>query len=334
MDGFIVVKLMANTTFNGSFSGLNTPDIEKVYTILDPDPKGGGGGRPHFIPVGSHHDDGYVESPGTWHRFSGAGTIALYTTVAWWPLIALLVCAARKWVIDRQHAARVNPARARTPPLGGDGFELQPVVGGNGPAPAPAPAAGDEAQELPDWLPSITEKIVVLFWLVGWRAIQLAIMLQMMIFQSRLVPWLESTEMRNCMATRWRGMDLPAYAVVFIVLAIVVFIFESFQAFYMVLCTLHKWQERRLHYVGANGLLTAFSPSVRFIIGASSITAFGFAMCSFYFRGCANSDMYEDMKMFMYAFIPLWGWAIIDYLGRPIERHYQKYWGFPTNLEW
>ncbi|KAK8098577.1 uncharacterized protein PG998_014063 [Apiospora kogelbergensis] len=301
MEGFVVVKLMSNNTFDGTLSALKAPEIDNVYTVIEPQ-----------------------SATPDYHRFYGVWTWVLFTSVVWWPLLAWIVSSVRKWFIDRQHAARVNPARAPTPPpRDNDGFELQPVGGVNVPAVSAAPAV--PARPLQAWKASLTEQALVMLWLCLWRGILMAMQLQQIVFQVTLLPWMRSAELRDCMLSEWKGMYLPAYSIVFAVFASVGLVYQLVSAAVRVFVDLDTM---RTHEVYVEFEFEPPAP-LMFLVSTSGLICLAFAACTHYFKNCASGSLYADLTVFSLSALPLIAWYGVDRFFRFAARHYQFYWGFP-----
>ncbi|KAK8069389.1 hypothetical protein PG994_006005 [Apiospora phragmitis] len=202
MDGFIVVKLLGNTSFNGkNISTLRTSEIDGAHGLI-----------PTQLPASTAR--GIPEYPDH-EQFYGPWVYILYACVIIVPLVAWGVSAFRKMYVDYRHLARVASDRAPTPPPEHEGdIELQPV-GGNGPAAPPAANNPIPAVPLQEWEASTWEQVVVIFFLCLWKGVQLGIMIAMIWFQSQLLPWLQSDELLTCMRPRW-GMHPLNNAILFI----------------------------------------------------------------------------------------------------------------------
>ncbi|KAK8084669.1 hypothetical protein PG997_005940 [Apiospora hydei] len=180
MNGYVIVKLVGNTSFDGrNFTLLKPSDIESAYgTWPVPDQANVTGVIRNITRAATPDFSDAPDSPGfpdysDYEPFYGLWIYILYGSVVVLPLIAWVVCAVWKHFVEKHHHAQLMRQRARTPPPQHEGgIELEPV-GGDPPAPPPPRTAQEaiRAAQLQEWEASPWEQAVVLFFMFLWRGI-------------------------------------------------------------------------------------------------------------------------------------------------------------------
>ncbi|KAK8130895.1 hypothetical protein PG984_007333 [Apiospora sp. TS-2023a] len=136
MDGFVIVSLIRNNTYNGSEASLKASEINNTYVVRASDFQG----SEQWMEL-TAIDPNYTPFYGLW-------AYLLFASVLFIPALTWLVLYIWKLHVDRKNDAREERQRAPTPPPQRDAqgsIELQPLRGSsasppNPPEPAPRAA--------------------------------------------------------------------------------------------------------------------------------------------------------------------------------------------------
>ncbi|KAK8044978.1 hypothetical protein PG993_005002 [Apiospora rasikravindrae] len=316
MDGYIIVRLIGNTTFDGrNFTALKASDIESAYGTwaIPHQPNVTGVVRNITRETAPNFSDSpaFPEFP-EYERFFGLWTWTLWASTIVLPLVAWVASAARKWYIDKHHRARVTRQRASTP----------------------TPEQAIRAAEVQEWEASPWEQAVVLFVMSLWRGIQLAIGTYMVVFQFKLLPRLGSPEFVACMQPRWNVYP-PTAAHVFLGFHIWTLSFAYFGALIRIAATAAVL--KRSNFLGDYQLFHLDYAWLEkwklYLTFAPDIIAFAFAMCIHYLLPCVNDKLHEDLKLFMISYAPLCIWSFINRYCGIVTWYYRLYWGMPRTTQ-
>ncbi|KAK7931836.1 hypothetical protein PG985_002548 [Apiospora marii] len=315
MDGFVVVELLSNNTYNGTEASLKTSEINNTYLIRSED---------FLEPRWERPTDP------DYRQFYGVWAYVLATSVVWVPAIAMAVLFMTKFWKDNFSNAQGGRRRGRN-----DSFELQPLH--RGPRPVvplvpysePAPA-----EPQPPSKPASQAQItLVVGFLLIWRGIGLAIPIQRIIFVAKIFPWTQSSALDECMRPKsidsFRSSLWPWFILVPAVFVVV---------FHTVLMVLRIWAA--ITVMTGRSKMWFMNPLdkneqtillwIKIIFLAwVEVVVFFFVLQGLSFRFCVGSERYHDLHTLVLSYIPGIVWVVIDRASRPILRHYLPAFGFP-----
>ncbi|KAK7992134.1 hypothetical protein PG996_012850 [Apiospora saccharicola] len=293
MDGFVIVSLILNNTYNGSEASLKASEINNTYLVRASDFRG----SEQWTEL-TANDPNYTPFYGLW-------AYLLFASVLFIPALTWPVLYIWKLHVDRKNDAQENQ---RDP-------EADPV---------PVPVPHRDA--------SIAEMAVVGGFLLVWRLIGLAIPFQRIVFAAKLLPWLRAPELGECMDGRLGTFGSPeSWAWGIIVPGAWVVFFDAILMVFRIWTAIATLRRRRVWVIDQfdkENQLTCLW--LKIIFGATvMIVFFAFGMQSNSFSFCANAERRQDLHMLMISYVPGAVWMVIDRLSRPILRYYLPACGFP-----
>lgn len=310
MDGFVVVQLVSNNTYNGSEASLKASEINNTYVFRLNE-------NPWEAPTAP--DPSYKPFYGLWAWLLFSSVLAL-------PLVAWLVCYGKKLLVDKQGCAQLDRQLTPTPPPQRDdnGFELQEINGRNPANPNPYPPAPQPRAA------TRTQIAVIVFFLIIWRCTALAISLQRIVFVVTLLPWLQSPE---CMRDRFGTVTPTQWPWWIIVPGLYIVLFH---VVLMVLCIMvgiatMRMRHRTIRFIdpfSKDDQLTVLYLKL-YLCAWVEVLVFVLIISVHDYDICTHIDRLKDLHWLMASYLPGIIWMVIDRASRRTLKGYLTTFGFP-----
>lgn len=312
MDGFVVVELLSNTTYNGTEASLKVSEINNTYLIRSSDLE-----NRWDIPTAFDPD---------YRPFYGLWAYILATSVLWVPAMAGAVLYMTKLWKDKFNDAQRN---------NNDGFELLPVRGESATpsplipysGPAPEPATRQQAPKPA----SQAQIIIVVGFLLIWRFIGLAFPIHRIVFVAKQLPWIRSRELGECMIGRMGSLTPTVWAWCIIVPAVYVSLFHTVLMVFRIWVAIATMTRRKMWLFdpfNKNNQITLLWVKIIFCASVE-ILVFVFVLEGHDFNFCADVGRKRDLHELMLSYVFGIVWIIIDRASRPFLRRWLTAFGFP-----